>query len=105
MTENKSSSNTFGLNIVLITAISSISLSLSDNNKITMPTKTATYQYSSINKYPWDITRKEYTKNPIDSEKEDFKIISLFAQRIVSQSKEIDDEIQEVINKSFWDML
>lgn len=103
--ENKLSNSTFGLNIILLTTISSISLSLHDNNKAIMPTTTATYQSISGDKRPWDRQKLAYTQVSADSDKNDFEIISSFAQRMVSQSKDIDDEIQEVINNHFWDML
>lgn len=105
MTDNKLSSDTFGLNIILLTAISSISLSLYDNNKTIMPTTTAKYQCVRENKYSWGMEKLKYTQSFVDSEKEDFDIIASFAQRMVSKSKDIDVEIQEVINKRFWDML
>lgn len=103
--ENKLSNNTFGLNIILLTTISSISLSLHDNTKASMPTTTATYQSIYGDKHPWDMEKPAYIQAYIESDKDDFDVISLFAQRIVSRSKDIDDEIQEVINNHFWDML
>lgn len=103
--ENKLSNTTFGLNIILLTTISSISLSLHDNNKTIMPTTTATYQSISGDKHPWDMEKPAYIQVSTDSDKDDFEVISSFAQRIVSQSKDIDDEIQEVINNHFWEML
>lgn len=105
MMENKLSSNTVGLNIILLTAISSMSLSLYDNNKIIMPTTTAKYQFMNESKHSWDLEKVKYTQSSINNEKDDFDVVSSFAERIVSNSKDIDREIQEVINNRFWDML
>ena len=36
---------------------------------------------------------------------DDLETITSFIHRIVSQSKDIDEEIQEVINEHFWEMV
>ena len=39
------------------------------------------------------------------SDYEDFEIISSFAQKLLTEESFIDEEIQNVINDHFWDML
>ena len=74
--------------------------------------------FSAINLFGIVFARKEYkelSRRTLNHEaihtaqmKEDttdLEVITSFIHRIVSKSKDIDDEIQEVINEHFWEMV
>ena len=46
-----------------------------------------------------------FNNEPIQSFNDSFSTIMSFSQKLILNSRNIDDEFQEIINKRFWDLL
>jgi hypothetical protein len=68
----------------------------------TLPSLTAQYTQVNIG-YPWE--EKLGSNINSDSELNQYETILLFAQKVISDSKDIDVEIQSTVNKIFWDLI
>jgi len=71
-------------------------------NSNPMPSMTAKY-CECVNRYPWE---NEFgTNNLLINDYQDYDTMISFAKKVVSESKDIDIEIQLAVNKIFWDLL
>ena len=73
-----------------------------DINYSIMPSITANYTQVNFG-YSWE--EKFMTNIISDSEAKEYETILSFAQKVISESKDIDIEIQSTVNKIFWDLL
>ena len=67
-----------------------------------IPTVMAHYTQVA-NPYPWEKDLEmNYVSNP---ESDQYETILSFSNKVVSESKDIDIEIQAAVNKIFWDLI
>lgn len=71
-------------------------------NLILMPSMTAKYSEFNMN-YPWENQLK--TNNLSVDDYQEYDTMITFAKKVVSESKDIDLDIQLAVNKIFWDLL
>ena len=102
-------------NIMLLSALSCVTLTDSElpaisngqiyNNSIIPSINTS---FSWENNTPYSVKNVAISTETVlvkTSDYEDFETISSFAQKLLTEESFIDEEIQNVINDHFWDML
>lgn len=103
MTQSSTNLN-FGKQLIFAT-IAGSSLVAAFNyevNLIPMPSMTAKYSECNL-AYPWENELRSSNFSVDDYQEYDTMIT--FAKKVVSESKDIDLDIQLAVNKIFWDLL
>lgn len=112
--KTSNSTNSFSPNLFIVSALSCLTLTdieltsplansmnsdilPSENRELINP---SIYKSYSIN----DKTLSNETPFP-NADRDNFKILLSFANKILNDSPQMDEEIQHVINEHFWDML
>ena len=71
-------------------------------NRNTLPSLTVEYSKMNIG-YPWESTFGSQISSDYNSVQ--FEAILSFAQKVIGNSHDIDIDIQDAVNKIFWDLL
>ena len=104
MTQSSSNLN-FGKQLIFATFAGSCSLVAAFNyeaNSNPMPTMTAKYSECKL-LHSWE---SEFGVNNLAlNDYQDYETMLSFANKVVSESKDIDLDIQIAVNKIFWDLL
>ena len=103
MTQSSTNLN-FGKQLIFAT-IAGSSLVAAFNYEVNLtPMPSMTAKYSEFNlDYPWE-NQLKINKLLVDDYRE-YETMITFAQKVVSESKDIDIDIQLAVNKIFWDLL
>lgn len=112
-TNNYFIGNTIYTGLIVASSLSSLSAQsslfseLGDLSTYTtaFPTEKLIYQVPSANKYSWEQADLTNITSKISKHLNDFEIVKNFAAKMLTDIPMIDEEIQQVINDNFWDML
>jgi hypothetical protein len=89
-----------GRNLILV-ALGTAVLAPIEYEAYSVNTPTSIFSYHQLPTNSWENTL-ELTDN---SENLKFNSLKAFSENLISNAKDIDPEILEVVNKNFWDLL
>jgi phosphomannomutase len=97
---SKSTGTNIGANLILAAFGTAMLVPLQfDSDPSLVPTETIAYQKLTTNSWEGDIIISEYHVDPkIDT-------IKSFTKNLLKNTSDIDPEIMEVVNESYWDLL
>ena len=103
MTQSSTNLN-FGKQLIFATIAGSsfIAAATYEVNSNPMPSMNVTYT-ECITTYPWEAELG--ISNLAVNDYQDYDTMVNFAKKVVSETKDIDIDIQEAVNKIFWDLL